>query len=372
MHMTKLGISSWDELAETGMKSRVVHEALRSSLEVNHMFGALGRSPVIAQTVGKGPAVTATQFLSFIPKQSEELLSQFNRNPGNLAMYMAMSGWMSRIAAEELGMDLTDYVGLGYLPSTPGDLTSPGMDTIIAGMDWLSAVDKGDLEASARAVEDFAGSLDSMIPMIVAWKTASKKLEEFTTGRSYNTRGEFDRPMEFGPMDFEASKQRALDFEAPFGIPLNEEGNVDVAAGLEAFGRSMGPQKTGDLSPNAAPGVGGDLYPTLTGTRSIREKMFQHSKKQILSDARAYAFEAQTKVVELWNLIDQNKLDEAREVEALLVNKYGIVFEPGNSLEKKALAQEVSWTLRALMDADDQLIVKVVNEIRENGLSLGN
>lgn len=353
MHMTKLGISSWDELAETGMKSRVVYEALRSSLEVNHMFGALGRSPVVAQTVGKGPAVTATQFLSFIPKQSEELLAQVNRNPGNLAMYMAMSGWLSRVSAEQLGMDITDYVGLGYLPSTPSDLTSPGMDTIIAGMDWLSAVDKGDLEMSARAVEDFLGSLDSMIPMMVAWKTGSKKAEELVTGRSMNTRGEFDRPMEIG------------------GFSLQNQPN-GFSDAVEMFGRGMGPHKTGDLGFGAAPGVGGDLYPILTGTRGIREKMFQNTKKAVLQDARDYAFEAQSKVVQLWNLLEDDKLDEAAEIEQLLVNRYNIVFEPGNSLEKKALAQEVSWALRALEDADDQLIVKVVDEIRSNGLSLGN
>jgi hypothetical protein len=325
MYMSKLGISSWEEAIEKNMGRRIMFEALRASEEVNHMFGALGRSPWITRMAGRGPTVSATQFLSFIPKQTEELLSQFQRNPGAIAMFMAASGWMSRIAAEQLGINTTNYVGFGYLPETLDDVSAPAVDTMMNLMSFLSAASRRDPAEAKRAAEQFLNSASTMIPLMSGIKTVGKTHERLTTGEITAASG---------------NKVRDLDFK--------ELLSTNPSISLTDIGTAIRPEEG---NPNAlAPGLGGELLPSLFGQQNIREEVARRGLKTMQAESRRIYFNVRNLVDDVIKGYEDGDVDAMRAAAAELGNTYNIRIQSDRPFIAAIEAREISQFLRQVKE----------------------
>jgi hypothetical protein len=252
--LTKFGFSTLGEATSAGWGRRIVFEAVKSSEEVNHMFGAMGRSPWATRTFGgsQGMALWATQFLSYMPKQTEELMSQFAKNPGNLGLYLSLSGYLAHTAARDFGIDVTDYVGLGYLPETPLDLTSPGVDALIGGLELTEAVAQYDPELVARRGTNWVNLLaKSFIPGVAAALNTVASVQKLSSGM-------VRRP----------SGAKVRDIAMP--------GELGSAEGIAtALQPGVGP-----------PGMGGELLPLIFRQPSIREALETRAQREAVRETK--------------------------------------------------------------------------------------
>jgi hypothetical protein len=127
----KMGFKNFAEAAQAGHGDAIVANAVRYTEEVNHMFGVLGK-PTMFSRLSRSLGVAATQFLSFVPKQMELLLDMGRKNPGYFLRYMQLSGWIQRVAATELGVDMSSYVGMGFMPKDITRMRSMGVELLTA------------------------------------------------------------------------------------------------------------------------------------------------------------------------------------------------------------------------------------------------
>lgn len=345
MHMTKMGISTWAEAAKLGYAQRIAFEAMRSATEVNHMFGALGRSPMLTRGVfqSKGIATSTTQFLSFMPKQTEELLSQANRNPGYIARYMAMSGAICRVAAETGGVDMTNYVGLAYGPQVPSDLQSPAMSALLDVVGVVASVSDNDRVETARHGRSLLDNLDNLIPMMVLAEGVTRGAERLTTGKSTSMAGNLNRELDMGEFDIS---------------------NIT----LEGIGSAMGP--AGLNTPDVTfPTAGGDFFPSLFGQQAIRDKLHRRGMEAIDDKIDRYMFDAQVKIGELQDALMADDPATAQEVLDILRTDYGLIIDPKRALESRIYSQNVGAVFRRLVNrASKQQKAEVYEEAKRHGI----
>lgn len=343
MYMTKFGFSTWTEAKAAGFANRIAFEALRAAEEVNHMFGALGRSPWATRTFApsKGVAIGATQFLSFIPKQTEELLSQMNRGAGHLVEYFAISGWISRIAAEELGVDLTTYVGLGYMPESISDMTSPAVDVFMRSMDMAESMRKRDPIAVSDAVTQFLSSAQTLIPTIAAFESAGKASQRLVEGEQITLRGEKERELDF---------LATLPEVEPSDDPRFTGARRFAAGGLEGLARAIRPSaEPGRAAEDPMAGLGGDLIPTIGMQQNIRENVFRRGRAAATREQRRFAFNMRKTIRGYLDAIDDGDFQRQEELEAELANTYKIRITGDDPITRAAQAREISWVLRQIM-----------------------
>ena len=348
MHMTKLGISSFAEAAQMGFARRIAFEAVKSSTEVNHMFGAMGRSPMMTRGLfqSKGVATASTQFLSFMPKQTEELVSQFNRNPGNIARYMAMSGYISRIAAQTGGIDVTNYVGFGYLPTNPtDDFRSPLMDTLVESLGLLYAAGQGDRRAMSMHWSNMAENIDNVIPMMVAYESTTKSLKRALTGQDISRAGTLNRSLDLGGFDLQDPKlEDFLGGFGPSGLRDQEEGH---------------------------PSVGGDLGATVFMQQSINDRLFRRGKAAMEDTIDRYLFDVQVKVRQLSEAIQDDDIEAAEKVIQNLSTDYNVHLDVGKALENRIYSENVGAVLRTLIDRSPKAVkAQVYDQIQTHGLRI--
>jgi hypothetical protein len=258
LHLNKLGFATLKEAQSAGMIDRIVFESLRASEEVNHLFGPLGKSPFISRLTSNATSTFFTQFLSFMPKQSEELVAMgVRQGPGAIMEYMGMSGALARNAAMELGVDLSEYVGFGYLPKEGRDIQSPGSRLLQDALLWGASATELDKAGMAQHGESLLRGLPSLFPGYVALNTAMKAGQRYMSGEVTSSKGE---------------KMRELDFKDD--MPELEQTFLDHGwvAGMKKFQEIM-EQKTSTLMGQPV-GVGSDIFPTLTGQMNIKDRMF--------------------------------------------------------------------------------------------------
>jgi hypothetical protein len=328
LYLNKLGFATLDEAFEAGFGKRVLFEALRGAEETNHMYGPLGRSPVFSALLPRGAVVSGTQFLSFIPKQTEELLAQFQRNPGSIVQYLALSGWLSRVAAEEFGIDLTKYVGLGYMPEGGDELTSPAVSTFLEGLNMLSAIGSHNPEKATKAMARFQENLDNLIPTMVAWETIGKGARRLQTGEARAMTGE---------------KLRNLDFKRYL------IGKDKIT--LEDVGTAIRPGIAAPRPGQPAPGLGGDIIPTLTGQRNLRDELFRRGRQQILATEREHVFKTRNAARELVQALlekDQERIADARANLNRLILNDELRITTDDPFEAAMEAYMIGWGFREL------------------------
>lgn len=340
-YLTRLGFSHWDDAVEAGMHKTIAFQALRVTEEANHMYGALGRSPYLSRVFGEGLSMSATQFLSFIPKQLEELTAQFNRNPGNIAMYMGMSGWLSRIAATQLGIDLTSYTGLGFLPKAGklDEVSAPAVDIFMKYIKFQSAASDQDPEKTAQAAREYVDAAEIMIPTINAAKTVMKGIERFEKQAQYSTRNKY---------------QRALDFSGI--LPKNEKGYTDLSKlTIKNLAGAIRPSSIKDTDEfrllHGTPSMGGDLIPTAFGQRSIRDQIYYRAQTAERRELARMSFNLTRTLDDYVDYLRRGEMEKANETLQILGDTYMIRLSSTQPIEDRLEeAQSMAYMLRELMD----------------------
>lgn len=339
LYLTKMGFASLAEARAAGMEKRIMFEALRATEETNHMYGALGRTPVASAILPKGMVISGTQFLSFVPKQTEELLAQFEKNPGAIAQYLMLSGWLSRVAAEDFGIDATSYVGLGYLPQGGDDLTSPAATAMTDMLAMFSAIGNHDPEEATRAQVRMLDTLDNLVPLMVAWETSGKAAERLWTGEVRTGTGE---------------KLRNLDFKNI----LHGEGPLPTR-----IAESMRPIDTS---------IGGDFIPTVTGQKSIRDELFRRGRASILAQNRTRVSKTRNAVrgiVQAAMEKDTVRLQEKiREYNDLIVRDE-LRLDENDPFRAAMEAYSLSWAFREL-DRNPKYADEVLDTLDQTGIQV--
>jgi hypothetical protein len=282
-----------------------------------------------------------------MPKQTEELLSQFNRNPGNIARYMAMSGYMSRVAAQTAGIDVTNYVGLGYLPTNPmDDFRSPLMDTMVEeSLGLLYAAGQGDRRQMAIHWSNMTENIDNAIPMMVAYESTTKSLQRMLSGDDISRAGKLNRSLDLGGFDLNDPKLE--DFLGGFG-----------PSGLREQGHSF-------------PSAGGDLGATVFMQQSINDRLQRRGKQAMEDTIDRYLFDVQVKVRQLSEAIQDGDTAAVEEVIQNLSTDYNVHLDVGRALENRIYSENVGAVLRTLIDRSPAAVKKqVYDQIQTHGLRI--
>ena len=216
--MRKSGLNSWDDVVEAGMASAYMHEAVRTTEEVNHLFGQLGKPPKFNR-ISKSGSAGGTQFLSFIPKQSEELIQQVVKNPGRIGQYMMISGYLQRVTAKT-GMDISEYVGLGFLPGTPDEAKSIVTETMLSFMALNgefanAALGQSDPNRMHQAWTRMQRNLVNFIPIAMAAQRHGHAVETIRTGGVWRNE-ELQREANLGQFKWDPEKSN---FENVMNLP---------------------------------------------------------------------------------------------------------------------------------------------------------
>lgn len=333
-YMTKAGFSTWAEAVEAGMGRRMAFEALRASEEVNHIFGPFGRAPAPSRFFGRGPTVMATQFMSFMWKQSEELLSQAAQHPSHLMNYLAVSGLIAHMAARDWGIDATKYVGLGYLPTEPTDMTSPAIDALFSLVNAASAYNMHDPEEIARANSKLIDGVTNLAPLKVMFTSFMRAGERVQTGELRNWKGELMREMDFAR-----------------------------AEGLEKLRPTGGP----------SPGIGGEAIPTLFMQKNLKEELYRRTKQQLVQENKRFVFNMRKALDDFIDATETGNEAAAEELAAKLEDTYKIRITATTPLERANQARSISWTLRFILPefgGSEKMLDINLEVLRRNGVGL--
>lgn len=347
MYLTKAGFESLDAARAAGFEKRILFEAMRATEETNHMFGPLGRTPVASAILPKGMVISGTQFLSFVPKQTEELLAQFEKNPGAIAQYLMLSGWLSRVAAEDFGIDVTSYVGLGYMPEGGDDLTSPAATAFMDMLAMFSAVGNHDPEEATKAQVRLMDTLDNLVPLMVAYETAGKSAERLWTGTVRTGTGE---------------KLRNLDFK----------GTLDLPAVMRGEKPGTLPQQIAESIRPIDSSIGGDFIPTVTGQKSIRDELFRRGRASILASNREKVFKARNvtrDIVQAAMERDTARLQAKIEEFNTLVANDELRLDSSKPFQAAMEAYSISWSLREL-DRNPKYADEILQSLQGAGIKV--
>jgi hypothetical protein len=203
--MRKQGLKHWDDVVEAGLSNSFLHEAVRATEEVNHLFGQLGK-PAAWGRFSRSFTAGGTQFLSFMPKQTEEILSQIMANPGYLGQYMMLSGAITRTGSE-IGVDMSDYVGFGYLPGKVSDTQSMSLETLgslvqVTGDMGNHMLGSGDPVKTKHDTETLSRNLLGYIPLYNAARQNVRTIQTLRTGQQF-AGGELVRDVDIGQFEWD-------------------------------------------------------------------------------------------------------------------------------------------------------------------------
>lgn len=169
------GFKHIDDVVDAAERSSIIAFAVRETEEANHIFGAIGRPVGFSRISGTG-ATVATQFFSFPFKQTETLINIGLDNPGHFMDYLYMAGKIQTAAADGLNIDVSDYIGLGFVKDLPKIISGERETIPITAMDNMhklmfalpAAVVNGDPIALRETSEAFFSSLEMLIPGTIA------------------------------------------------------------------------------------------------------------------------------------------------------------------------------------------------------------
>jgi hypothetical protein len=296
------------------------------------MFGALGRWPILSRVLGQGISISATQFLSFVWKQTDELLSQATRSPFMLGKYLMISGWASKIAAEELGIDATNYVGLGYLPQKIEDVASPGVDFLSALVDVAAAHGTNSPEKISKAHQRLFDSVTNVVPMKIMGTSLLKLANRISEKELTSSSGD---------------KLRDLDFADQSGLEMLRPETETV------------------------PGLGGELLPTLLMQRPIKEELFRRGQAAMYQDDERYHFNLRRAIDNYIIAAESGDAEAEQILLEELQNTYKIVFTGGSALERAVQARSISSILMFIhpqFGGDKALLQRHVETLRRYGI----
>ena len=292
LRMTELGIQHWKQAVGSGQHQRIMFDAMRAAENVNHMYGPLARSPYINRILGQPAGSAMTQFTLYPLKQTEELINLANQNPGKVAEYFMISGWMNRLFAQHVGYDVTRWTGLGY-----ADELSTGN------------IESGDAKAVEVAGRNVATSIQTLIPVLARdlAKMHSRLKREATT----NSKGQMVRRLFHGESE-------------------------DILRHLaESLDPGLGTRK------DPAPGLGGDLVPTLTMGPGIRDRVQRLTTDQMFRQKSKDIVDMRALFTDIADGLEDGELEKVNTATRALIERHGM------RIDKDAFKDRVKGMLLA-------------------------
>jgi hypothetical protein len=343
MWLTENGFYSWKQAVKAGMHHRILFDSMRMAENVNHMYGPLSRTPWLNRIFGQAVGSAGTQFTLYSLKQTEELISLANQNPGKLVTYFALSGWLNRLFAQHLGYDVTQWTGIGYtedwLQGTP---ESPIGDLLTRMSDLESAMTAGNPGEIERAAQQFMKGLESFMPVIL--RNASRASERMETGVGRDTAGRYVRKLFLGE---------------------NENILQRLATGLDP---GLGTR------PDPAPGMGGDLVPTLTMGPAIRDKFQRTAAKSMRKKQMRDVIDMRNLLIDYIEAMEAGDELTAKEKLTTLLEDHGVRIRSDDSVKSRLMsiwqARRMSQNLRFLQ-RNPSYIPDALEAYREMGTGLG-
>lgn len=331
--LTKLGHTDIRMADEAGLLEEVLFNAMRTTEEVNHFFG-VGSKPPIFSKISKSGSALGSQFLSFPFKQSEQLLAMGKDDPGQIARFIMLSGWISRVGAQELGIDLQDYVGIDdSVPHITG-MESPGVALLASMAKMIGTMTAlGDGHASAEeataSVNDFLQAGEVVIPFLRLAREGAQMLEMDATGRKSTPGLGYGR---------------------------------DVKA--EYF--SLGDRMSVPL-PTGAKGDRSEVLGIATGARTIEETLQQNARKEVRHAVNQAAIERLSLVEDAKHAMDSGNWEEVRK-QLKRMSDMGLPIGNFNTaLEQKNAVNIMDWYIIE-MRRNPQLVHKLIPILQENGI----
>lgn len=346
MYLTKFGFATWEEAKDAGYASRIAFEALRASEEVNHMFGVMGRSPWLSRRGTNSGLSSATQFLSFVPKQIEELSAQAMKNPGKIAEYMAFSGYFSRVAAEAAGIDVTNYVGLGFISTNIDQYSSPGVDLMIKYIEMNAAWSSLDPDKAEKATADFVNSARIvLVPGGAGLNAMLRGAERLSTGEQSTLDGNKLRNLDFKEIDF-------LHNPTP-----------------ENIGSAFNPSRADPTPSSALPGVGGDFLPSVFGQQPIRDALYTRGNQAIQRENKRFVRELRNISQDIATAYEDGNMERAEELISKFEDTTKVRFQSADPIERALYARNVSQLIRDIED-DPILIDRFLKIAKDFGIDM--
>jgi len=316
------GFANVQDAFLNGRGNAILAEAIRYTEEINHMFGVLGK-PTMISTLSRSLGAGATQFLSFIPKQTEALLAMSLKNPGYFHRYMMISGWIQRVAATEFGIDMSSYVGLGYAPKRLSDARSMGVELLGVSANYMaelanSTMGYGDPQRLHEAGVKLNETVEQFLPLT---RTIGQRIH--ATRAAVMALMEGNNEEYRSAMELVNKYDRNGDLQRQYNFTLPDPNDMEQSMGT-------------------------DLFAAVTGLKSMNDSIAQEKRqyKRDLENARASAvLQASVRIRKALNAGDQDAFSDA--VQTLADN--GIRLDVGNVARAELQAQLIEEELRTIM-----------------------
>jgi hypothetical protein len=184
--LTEYGVKNLDEITDMATRDAIIGAAARSTEEINHIFGVIGKPAVMGRVSTTGSMV-ATQFMSFPFKQTETLMNIAMDNPGHFMQYLHLSGKIAYAAAHDQNISVSEYVGGGYIEDladifrnqkrTIPMQTIDNMLKVVDGL-WRASTGEG-LSALYDAQNAFFKSVEMMVPAKVGLEQTGRRMKDW-------------------------------------------------------------------------------------------------------------------------------------------------------------------------------------------------
>lgn len=311
-NMTRLGFQNIDQAAKAGYLEEIMFDALLNTESSNHFFG-IGSKPPWMSRFSKSTSAAGTQFLSFTPKQSEQLLHLAGDNPGNIARFLMLSGWISRVGIEELGIDLQNYVGAQSVEFDSRNTISPAFQTLLKAAVYMHDMTAlmggyGDATETTRSGDELMKSIEMLVPLL-------NRSREFADAASATATGEKWRPGQGATRDMDLKYMSIGDMEIPI---LGQKGDRGEALAL---------------------GV---------GARSEVERQHQEARREVRTQINQVAIEQLEAVERAQTALRTNDWDAVNEqIEVLAAAGYPVP-DIADAAQTQAYLEALSWPIQQL------------------------
>ena len=248
--LTEYGVKNLDEITDMATRDAIIGAAARSTEEINHIFGVIGKPAVMGRVSTTGSMV-ATQFMSFPFKQTETLMNIAMDNPGHFMQYLHLSGKIAYAAAHDQNISVSEYVGGGYIEDladifrnqkrTIPMQTIDNMLKVVDGL-WRASTGEG-LSALYDAQNAFFKSVEMMVPAKVGLEQTGRRIEGLAT----ITQGD-------GRVD--VARNRRTNFETVVGVLTGKGSYNELRQGEKLHTKGQE-----------------DFVSVLTGMQSIKDKV---------------------------------------------------------------------------------------------------
>ena len=185
--LDKRGIRSYQQMKTLPEKIRkeILAEAIDAVETTQFIYGKLGMSPLFQQPGMRN----ATTLVTFPAKQAQFMVQQMKDDPTGIARYLIMSGWITRMNREMLGIDADHAFGFGFIPDDIGPMPIAGPEINMLWNVGLAMASNSPREQKQIMNELYgqmsqlvAGAVAGRVPLALLGAVPARDVESFLDG----------------------------------------------------------------------------------------------------------------------------------------------------------------------------------------------